>query len=193
MKSLYSRALLAIACAAGLTACGSGSGSLTLGGSVTGLTKSGLVLTNGNATVTVPINASSFVFSDLIATDATYNVTAKSPDAMSCVVTNGSGKATTGNVTTVVVTCTADQRKLGGIVTGLDADGLTLNNGADTHAVAAGATTFDMTTVGDGAPYGITVLTHPATRHCEVANGAGIMGATDITVNTVPPIVVSCK
>jgi hypothetical protein len=193
MKSLSSRALLAIACAAGLAACGSGSGTLSLSGTITGLTKDGLVLANGNSTVTVAANATGFAFGDMIATDANYNVTVKTqPAAMNCVVTNGSGKASTGNVTTVVVTCTADARELSGNITGLTATGLQLNNGADFKDVPAGATTFTMNKVGDGAGYGITVQLQPTGQNCHVTNGTGTMGATDITSAT-SPILVACN
>src|SRR5450631_2793889 len=99
-----------------LAACGGGGGtsstpmiSYTVGGMVTGLTGSGLVLQNnaGNdLTIFAPGN---FTFTSDLSGGAAYSVTvATQPSAPSqnCVVTNGSGTVGSANVTNVAVACT---------------------------------------------------------------------------------------
>ena len=184
---------LAIVCALSLAACGGGSGTLAVTGQVYGLIKDGLVLQNngGDDLTITPAGGApvGFVFNTLIGTDSPYNVTIKSaPASAVCTVANGKGNSGAFNVTTVAVTCVTNVYELGGTIKGLDSDGLVLINGSDRVTVKAGATSFNFTRatgdgnypygkVGDGYPYGVTVLTQPAGRTCSVANGVGIMGA----------------
>src|SRR5690349_13787467 len=92
------RAGIALACALSLSACGGGDGDLRVSGSATGVTKPGLVLTlNGGADLPVNQNGG-FLFSELVETDARYDVKVKSvpPNVEKiedCVVTNGTGRA----------------------------------------------------------------------------------------------------
>ena len=138
MKSLYLRSGLALLCAIILSACGGGDGSLQLSGSITGLTKDGLVLTNTNTgeLLTVPVNSSSFVFTKLASTDEQFNVIVKTqPTNANCVASNNTGKANVYTAYYIVITCTNDAFKLGGVVSGLTSSGLILANGPDTVAV----------------------------------------------------------
>jgi hypothetical protein len=194
MKSSYLRASAALACALSLSACGGGGGSLQLNASVSGLTKSGLVLqNNGGNDLTVPAGATLIPFPQLINSDSDYNVTIKSgtgPSNADCVVQNGKGKAGAFNVTVFVV-CTVHTHELKGTVSGLDADGLVVVNGADRQEIPRGAISFSMSRfnsagtyvsgrVAEEAPYGVAILTQPGGRVCSVANGVGTMGTTDV-------------
>jgi len=77
----------------------------TIGGTVSGLTGTGLVLQNNGGDDLVIGGNGSFAFATPVASGATYNVTVHaSPSGQACVVTNGSGTATS-NVTNVQVTC----------------------------------------------------------------------------------------
>lgn len=198
MKSLYLRAVMAIVCAVGLAACGGGSGTLVLGGTVSGLVKDGLVLTNNNAdTVTIAAGSTTFAFSNLIATDDQFNVTIKTqPTGAVCSIsgTTGSGKANLYNTDYIVVSCVTNSYTLGGTISGLTGTGLVLVNGADSFSPAvpadpSAATPFTMPSkVADGSVYGVTVLSQPTNgQTCLVANGTGTMGSTAIA-----PIVVTC-
>ncbi len=100
-----------------LWGCGGGSGgasnpsagtpsSYTLGGSIAGLTASGLVLANGTSTLTPAASASTFTFSAALATGVSYNVTVQTqPVGEACTVTSGSGAIGNSSVTNVAVTC----------------------------------------------------------------------------------------
>jgi hypothetical protein len=82
---------------------------ISIGGSVTGLDGTGLVLQdNGGNNLTVSANGS-FTFTNLIVSGGSYNVTVltqPSTPAQTCTVSGGSG-TTTSNVTTVQVLCPA--------------------------------------------------------------------------------------
>lgn len=178
------RVFVACSLAAALAAC-SGSRNTTsvnLSGNVTGLTDSGLVLSNGVSLVTVNANANAFAFPSRVLIGSQYSVQVASlPPTLICTVANGNG-VSTGNsdINNVQVTCVA-RNNLGGTITGLAASGLILANGNDTVRPAAGAQSFTFGgKVGQGFSYGVTVLQQPAGETCTVANGAGVMGTGDV-------------
>jgi hypothetical protein len=161
----------------------------SLGGAIAGLTGSGLVLqNNGGGDLTVPAGATSFTFPGTIAPGSTYSVTVKAqPNNPShlCTIANGSGTVGAGNVTSVVVSCTANPPStwnVGGTITGLSGSGLTLQlNGGTPLAIAAGATTFAFPGVATGSSYVVSVGTQPGNQTCTVSNGAGTVGNDNVT------------
>jgi hypothetical protein len=168
---------------------GGGSTTYTIGGTITGLTGTGLVLANGTATLTVASGATSFTFTTPVASGSTYDVTVQtqpSNPGQTCTVTNGSGTAT-ANVTNVQVTCSS-QYSIGGTVTGLAGSGLVLaDNTTDTLAISGtGTVQFTFKTLVSGA-YSVTVQTQPSnpTQACTVTNGSGTATAnvTNVQVN----------
>ena len=182
------RAGLALACALSLSACGGGDGDVYVGGSATGVTKAGLVLTNNGGDDLAIAQSGTFFFPTLVETDAGYNVQVKSVPSNvekkeDCVVTNGSGKAVF-NITTILVSCKIRTHALGGNIVGLGgATGLELVNGTDRQVIAPTGTdpqTFTMTPVSEDLPYGISILKQPTGRSCTVENPSGTMRDTDI-------------
>jgi Galactose oxidase, central domain len=178
------------------TSGGSGStGPFTIGGTVTGLTGSGLVLQdNGRDNLSVSASGT-FTFKTAIAGGSTYAVTVltqPSNPAQTCAVSGGGSGTASANVTTVAVTCTTGSvtATIGGTVSGLTGSGLVLqNNGGDSLTITAnGAFTFKTPVTGSGA-YAVTVLTQPITPNqlCTVANGSGNATAnvTNVTVTCV--------
>lgn len=183
MKSLTLRSSVALACALTLAGCGGGSGNLLLSGTVFGLTRDGLVLqNNGGDPYVITPGTPTFAFPTLLRNDEDYNVTVKSaPPSAVCTVANGKGRTGAFNVTNVTVTCITNTYDLGGTISGLDGAGLVLVNGADRVSVPAGAVKFQLAKVGDGSPYGVTVLSQPTNgRTCSVQNGVGTMGAAPV-------------
>jgi environmental stress-induced protein Ves len=177
--------------------CGSGGKSTppppatyTIGGTVTGLTGTGLVLQdNGGNNLAVSASATTFAFTTAISSGSGYKVTVlaqPSSPVQSCVVTNGSGTAS-ANVTTVSVACTTTTYTIGGTISGLAGTGLVLqDNGDNNLTVSASATTFAFTTaLAPGAAYAVTVLTQPSTptQNCVVTNGSGTANANVTSVS----------
>ncbi len=175
--------VLAAGCLAG---CGGGAGggfsaTHTIGGSISGLASSGLVLTdNGADSLMVPSGAMTFTFAQALTAGATYDVAvATQPSGETCAVTAGSGTVT-GNVTTVSVTCVAGASyTVGGTVSGLTASGLVLQlNGANNLSVASGASTFTFpTALRSGAAYTVTEEAPPSGEACTVASGTATVTA----------------
>lgn len=166
----------------GLAACG-GYTTVDLGGEVTGLTTDGLVLANGNNTVSIPKDATSYKFPLQIDDQGPYEVTVQTqPPRLTCVVSNGKGNATGIAITNVNVSCTPNTYSLSGTVSNLTTDGLVLTNGGDTVSIPAGSNSFVFPTkVADGSVYGVAVLQQPNGQTCSVTNGTAVMGAADVT------------
>lgn len=191
MKSSYLRASAALACAALLSACGGDDGQLLLGGTISGVTKTGMVLTNNGGSdyaIPVPSNGTgitNFLFPGLISSDDKYDVQVKSKpsNVEACTLFYNSGRAGF-NVTNIEIYCTFKTQALTGTVSGLKGE-LVLINGSDRVTVPAGATTFAMAKVAQDAPYGVSILTNPANQSCTIANGVGTMGAADVNNVTV--------
>ena len=149
----------------------------TIGGTVSGLSASGLVLTNnGGDSLRVSSGATTFTFATALTSGASYAVAvASQPSGQTCTVASGGGTVGTGNVTSVGVTCTANQYTVGGSVSGLTGSGLTLElNGAGNTSIAPGAVSFKFAqTLVAGANYAVTILTQPGGEICTVSGGSG--------------------
>lgn len=86
-------------------ACASSSSGVTIGGTVTGLTGTVMLLDNGGDSLSVTQNGP-FTFKTSLASGAAYAVTVGTqPSGQTCTVANGSGTAGTSNVTNVAVNC----------------------------------------------------------------------------------------
>ena len=186
MKSSYLRAGAALACALTLSACGGSDGNMLLGGQFSGVTKTGLVLTNngGSDLAVTPTGTGTgeFYFPGLLESDDKYDVQVKSipSNAEKCEPFYNTGRVVY-DVLSVRIICTLKKHELRGTVTGLTGANLVLINGSTRVPVPAGATTFSMLKINEDAPYGITILTQPDNQTCTVANGTGTMGANDVT------------
>jgi hypothetical protein len=169
-----------------LSACG-GFTSVDVGGTIVGLTGTGLVLANGGSSVAPAPGATSFVFPNQVAIRDTYSVSVTTqPTQQTCVVFNPSGTAGAAPVTIVSVICSTNTYALGGTVTGLTGTNLVLTNGSDQVTIPAGdaggnaSFTFPVP-VADGTAYGVAVLTQPSGQTCTVANGSAFMGGAPVT------------
>ena len=162
----------------------------TVGGNVSGLAGSGLVL-QLNGIDSLPVNANgTFTFPTALANGAAYAVTVATQPAnpaQTCTVANGSGTIAGANVTNVAVTCTTNPPPtytVGGNVSGLSGSGLVLKlNGANDLAISANGTFTFPTALADGSAYAVTVGTQPANpaQTCTVANGSGTLAGANVT------------
>ncbi|HEY5801400.1 MAG TPA: hypothetical protein VIT92_14340 [Burkholderiaceae bacterium] len=174
---------LALALAAAMLAgCGGSDGTVRLGGTITGLTTAGLVLTNGYSTVSPKVGETAFTFPINAQANYVYSVgVAQHPLDNTCTVTNGEGYTATSDITNIAVACTQTSFALGGTITGLRSTGLVLANGSTTLTVPANATTFEFATkVPATRSYGVTVLFQPAGATCTVTKETGVMPSADV-------------
>lgn len=165
-----------------LSACDLGDPSFKIGGAVTGLTGTGLVLqNNGGDNLAIQSNGA-FSFSKKLRKNASYNVTVfAQPAGQVCTVNNGTGKVVKSDVTNVAVTCTGAGSTVGGTVSGLTGAGLVLqNNGGDNLSVAANGPFTFATPVANGGSYNVAVLAQPAGQGCSVANGSGTIAGANV-------------
>jgi 6-phosphogluconolactonase (cycloisomerase 2 family) len=161
--------------------------SYPVGGTVSGLTGSGLVLQD-NAGDDLAVTASgNFIFPTHVRTGSAYAGTVKvqpSSPSQTCVVSNGSGTIGAAAIADVAVDCTVNVYSIGGVVTNLAGSGLTLTlNGSPDLAVnASGSFTFPGS-LASGSTFVVTVKAQPTNAHqtCAAANSSGIVGGSDVT------------
>jgi hypothetical protein len=170
----------------------------TLGGTITGLIASGLVLTTGSQDVTVSPNAAMFSFPQPVAYTSPYTVSVKTPPLGElCDVINPSGVMPPGpNIDKVQVSCVAQPFTVGGTVSGLAAGASVylLDNGADRRQVSVnGAFTFP-TKVLSGSAYAVTVDTNPTNppQTCLVTGGDSGTGSGTVQGADVTNVTVTC-
>jgi hypothetical protein len=172
--------------------------SYPLGGTVSGLTSSGLVLASNGQTVSVSSGAASFVFGAPLSFGTTYGVTVQTqPAGMICSVSNGTGSVS-GPVSSVLVACSVQSTqptyRLGGHavypfgMTKSEIDQLVLASGGQTAVLVTfelglHPTTFEFLfpiAMTSGTPYNVYVLTQPPGYTCSVSNGTGSIANADV-------------
>ena len=147
---------------------------LTVGGSVSGLPGSGLVLQlNGANDLAVGANGR-FNFPNALAKGSAYSVTVKaspsSPVKQTCTVSQGSGSIVGTAINNVAVSCTTNSFAIGGTVSGLSSKGLVLQlNGATDLAIASnGNFIFPGIRLPDGSDYSVAIKATPAKLKCTI-------------------------
>ncbi|MEH3085759.1 MAG: hypothetical protein PGN26_04340 [Xylophilus ampelinus] len=153
-----------------------------VGGSIQGLSASGLVLSSGAGSFAVAQGSTSFTSPAPVAVGGSWSIGVQAqPAGQVCTVVNGSGQMGGGDVGSVEVRCAAAVTawRLGGSVSGL-AGGLVLANGSDTVTLASDGTFGFPTLVSSGAGYQVVVRTPPVGQSCTIAQGNGTMGSADV-------------
>lgn len=178
-----------------LAACGGGGGggpTYSVGGSVSGLVGSGLVLKAGAGNSVSVSRAGAFTFPTSLGAGASYDVTVASPPAnpsQTCTVSNGTGTVA-GAVDNVTVVCVVSQFTVGGSISGLLGTGLILrdNSGDDLPVSSNGAFVFTVP-VASGGAYSVSIVSQPSgpTQNCVLLAGsaAGTVSSGNITDVTV--------
>ena len=167
-----------------------------VGGTVSGLTGTGLTLQYNADNVSLPsidqVNANGAFLFDANRTSAVngtvYGISiANQPTnpAQTCVVVNGSGTVAGADVNGVDVMCGTHTVSL--TITGLrqhSAHGIKLqNNGGDDLVRFVDGSYAFATPLPAGSAYSVTIAAEPQTpdQTCTVGNGSGTMGSSDIT------------
>ena len=155
----------------------------TIGGTVSGLAATGLVMQDNGADDLAVSASGPFTFATQLADGATYSITIKTqPVGQTCTALNNSGTVAGSDVTSASVICSTNAYSIGGTVSGLASAGLVLqNNGADDLAVSASGPFTFATQLADGATYSITIKTQPAGQTCTALNNTGTVAGSDVT------------
>ena len=183
-KKLNLFRVIAVTLITAFLGCGGGGGGnsgatlYSIGGTVSGLAGTGLILQN-NGSNNSPVTANgTFALSQPVTKDSAYNVTIfaqPSNPVQTCVVNNGSGTATS-NVTSILVVCTTTAYTIGGSVNGLTGSGLVLQDNGGNNLSVTGNGGFTFTEPIDlNDTYNVTVFTQPSnpTQVCTVTDGSG--------------------
>jgi hypothetical protein len=181
--------------------------SYSIGGNVSGVVGTGLILQNSSDTEQLPISPANgnqaFTFTKLVPTGTAYTVSISAQPTgptQTCVVTPGTGSGTaTSNVTTVTITCPAVTYSVGGTVVGLAGTGTAngpltdnsfalQNNLGNTLSVSANGPFTFATPVALNDQYQVSVFTPPSTQFqgCTTWDYKGVVTAS------VTNIVVDC-
>jgi Galactose oxidase, central domain len=170
----------------------------TVGGTVSGLQGSGLVLQdNGGDNLTVGGKGNvNFTFGAPLAGGSSYAVTILTQPTnpgQTCSVLNGSGTAT-GDVTTVQVTCPQTGFTVGGNLVGLvNGPGDTvelMNNGGDNILVTGNNTNFIFPTlVTAGGAYDISIFAQPTSQ----PQGCAIIGYEGVANFNISNVIIDCQ
>jgi len=163
---------------------GGGTGPFSIGGSIVGLTGTGLVLqnvgTSGTETLTIK-GSGTLNFQFKTQTTGAYTVSVQAqPTGQVCAVSNGTGTAK-ANIANVAVSCGVDYT-IGGTISGLLGTNLVLTDTVGTYVDTLPITgtgnsisfTFN-TPVPANATYTVAVSTQPTgpAQTCQVTNGVG--------------------
>jgi len=160
-----------------------------IGGTVSGLTGTGLVLQNNSGDDLAVSSNGNFTFVGRLASGAAYNVTTRtqpSTPTQVCVIASGAGTVAAANVTNVAVTCAAPPAPtaftIGGTVTGLKGSLVLQNNGGDDLTLNADGPFAFAGMLANGASYNVSVRTQPASppQVCTVSNGSGAVPGANV-------------
>ncbi len=159
----------------------------TVGGTVSGLAGTGLVLRN-NGSDALGVSASgAFTFATALTDGSGYSVTiATQPGspAQTCAPTNNSGALSGANITNVTITCTTNSYTISGTVSGLTGSGLVLrNNGGNDLAISANGVFAFTTAITSGSSYGVTVAAQPGSpaQTCTPTSSSGTVSGANVT------------
>jgi environmental stress-induced protein Ves len=163
----------------------------TIGGTLSNLKGSGMVLANNGGDLFSPTADGPFTFPTAMLTGSTYSVTVATPPARPfqvCQIKNGSGTVAEQNITNVEINCITIGFGVGGEVSGLEGPGLELQSNGEKLAIATNGKFIVPSSLPDGSPYDVTVARQPANQVCTVANGRGTVENADAA-----SVTVTCK
>ncbi len=193
MKMIARVLLSVLACGAmafSLSGCNdsnSSPSSVTVGGTVAGLSGRVTLVDNGRDSQVVSADGT-FTFPIRQSESSSYAVTVLTqPAGQTCTVTNGSGTVGTANIANVSVVCVANTFALGGTVSGLSGTVVLQRAGGEALSISNNSVFVFPTPVAEGSSYAVIVKTQPAGGTCGVAQGSGIVGSASVT-----NIIVTC-
>jgi hypothetical protein len=163
-----------------------GAAAYGVGGTVTGLSGTGLVLQVNDDELAIGSNGS-FQFTRTIASGQAFSVTVKTQPtgpSQSCTVSNGSGAMGNADVSDVTISCSTNTYAIGGTVTGLTGKGLVLqDNARDDLTLSADGEFVFATPVSSGEHFVVTIKTQPTApdQRCTISNGSGTVDAARIS------------
>ena len=200
LTGIFITALLLTACGGGNNSSQGNNSTFSIGGNVTGLINSGLIVRNSidndADSELLTINADgNFTFTTELETGSRYHVFIEdSPPNHSCNTSQGLGTVSNQNITDIAITCEA-LYTVGGSITGIpetnddDPPSVVLqNNGGDNLTLTANGDFTFPTKVQHDFAYNVTVLSEPEGIECVPTSGEGTINAAIVT-----DVVITCN
>ncbi|WP_156781808.1 hypothetical protein [Leptospira tipperaryensis] len=155
----------------------------TIGGSITGLSGTGLKLKN-NSGDEISASGSSFVFPTSIADGSTYAVSVSNQPSgplQLCSVTSGSGTVAGANVSNPSISC-VNQYSVGGTITGLSGS-VTIKNlvNGDTYTASSNGSFTMPAGLAASENFNLSVTATPFSQFCKLAMMYGTIASSHIT------------
>ena len=161
----------------------------TIGGSVTGLTGTGLELNlDGAETLAIAAAAPSYVFASSLYKNTSHTISIKTqPAGQICTLTTD-WIYVSNNIVDLNVICSSGPHSIGGYATGVKNTGLAVSlNDSEVLPVAADGSFVFNTLFSDAMKYKVTISSHPTDQFCSLTRADGF----NITAN-VNDIVITC-
>jgi hypothetical protein len=162
--------------------------SFVVGGSVSGLSGTGLVLQDNSVDDLALSAVGSFAFATPLSNGANYSVTVHAQPTVpwqTCTVTSGAGSISNANVS-VGVSCVTNVYTVSVNVTGLSGSGFTLvDNSSDVLSVSDDGLWAFANPVASEGTYTVAVQTQPSSppQTCTVSSGSDSVAGSNVTVN----------
>ena len=161
-----------------------------VGGVVSGLSGSGLVLKTGGETLAVTSNANAFVFAQQLEGGRSYEITIESQPrnpSQTCTLQHARGVIAAADAMDAQVECETDRFDVGGTVTGLQGSGLQLTSPhGGTLAIDANGSFVLPEAVASGATYDVAVTGQPSGPvACRVTDRTGRGVVADVKVSSI--------
>jgi large repetitive protein len=162
--------------------------SFAVGGSVSGLSGSGLVLQDNLGDNLAISGLGSFAFATPLPSGSNYSVSVLAqPTApwQTCTASAAAGVVSNANVTSVGVGCVTNPYTISVNVTGLSGSGFALvDNGSDALDVSDNGVFTFASTVLSGSTYSVAVQTPPSSppQVCTISDSSGAVAGSDVTL-----------
>ncbi len=164
-----------------------GAPTFDVGGAISGLLGSGLVVEDVESGQTLNLNAPDSAYAFTLADSAAYDIqiqTQPGAPQQTCTVANATGVVSGADVTNVDIICTTDEFNVGGSINGLAGSGLVLIeiDSGQTLSIAAMDVSYAFS-LEDGSSYDIQIQTQPGgpQQTCTVINPGGAVNSADVT------------
>lgn len=194
VSTQYIKAAILLFLATILASCGGGGGpppKYSITGTISGLSGSGLAVTNEGTPVSVSGNGP-FTIASAVPAGTPYNLAITvqpTGPTQTCIVKNGAGTVPSANIANVAITCSTTTYTIGGTISGLTGTGVVLSNANDTITINSNGTFSFPSAVPSGSSYQVSITNQPigATpqQYCSFWEGSATGIVTDTAVSTV--------
>jgi len=158
-----------------------------VGGSIMGLLGTLVLHNNGVDDLTIVQQDGAFSFATKLDDGSDYLATVFSQPTdpvQNCVISNDSGKISGMDINGININCTTNSFTVGGMVSGLAGNGLTLDLNGTTVTINKGSTSYTFAAlINSGIDYAVSITEQPNNlkQSCLLANESGTIGNTNVT------------